>query len=290
MSQLSDALKCLLASPEPLTASTFSAGQRAALQQFARDTRLLDIVKQGRATVYRLIDRERAADYLRALQPLDAAQLPDHLPSRSRNIGSERDSKKGHTSHGAYYLLLKAWHKSAYWQNGSNTLPAAQLTAQFGAAALHIAPGDAWRSDSALWLVENQALFDRCDWLPGGFSGCLAYYAGHLPELLLRWLAEQPRTDSIVLFPDYDGIGLANYARLAAKLHPGTELNFYWLPEWQTKLPRFGNATLWRKTRPQFENAMQRLQAMQMVSEEFATLAQLAQFHGKALEQEAIWL
>ncbi len=35
-----------------------------------------------------------------------------------------------------------------------------------GAAALAIHAGSTWRSEHPLWLVENQALFDRLDWLP----------------------------------------------------------------------------------------------------------------------------
>lgn len=287
---LSEALKRLLHSDTPLTASAFTAGQRAALQRFCRDTRLIEIGKQGRSTVYRIIARDRIADYLRSLQPLDDAQLPEDIPLRSRNIGKERDSKKGQTAHASYYLLLKAWNPGANWHNGGDTLSAAQLTKQFGAAALQIAPGDNWQTAGALWLVENQALFDRCDWLPDDFSGCITYYAGQLPEVLLQWLAERKRAGEVVLFPDYDGVGLSNYARLAASLHADTSLRFYWLPDWENKLVRFGNSALWQKTRPQFESAIRRLQELQALTGELTELARLSQFHGKALEQEVIWL
>jgi hypothetical protein len=52
---------------------------------------------------------------------------------------------------------------------------------------------------------------------------------------------------------------LTNYARLAGTLHPNSTLHFYWLTDWENKLPVYGNAEVWLKTRIQFENAMQKL-------------------------------
>jgi hypothetical protein len=290
MNTLSTALQRLLDSETPLTASAFSAKQRAELERFSRDTRLIEISKQRNGTVYCLADRERAADYVRSLQPLDDSQMEEHIPARSRNIGKERNSKKGRTSHARFYLLMKAWDTGSTWHNGSSAMQVAELTGRFGAAALQIASGDDWQTDKPLLLVENQALFDRCDWLPDDFGGCIAYYAGQLPEILLQWLAERRRADEVVLFPDYDGVGLSNYVRLAGCLHRDSVLRFYWLPDWENKLVRFGNPDLWKKTRLQFENAINRLKGMHALTEEFSTLARLAQCHGKALEQEAIWL
>ncbi|MEC4747297.1 hypothetical protein [Methylomicrobium sp. Wu6] len=139
-------------------------------------------------------------------------------------------------------------------------------------------------------LVENQALFDCCDWLPADFNGSLVYYAGQLSEILLQWLATAKRADEVTLFPDYDGIGLSNYVRLLSALPPATRLHFYWLPDWQSKIARFGNHDVWIKTRGQFETAMARLKDMNALTDDFKILATLSQTHGKALEQEAIWL
>lgn len=54
-----------------------------------------------------------------------------------------------------------------------------------GASAIAIAASDGWTTDKPIWLVENQALFDRLDWLPAGASGSLIYYGGQLSNLLL---------------------------------------------------------------------------------------------------------
>jgi len=119
---------------------------------------------------------------------------------------------------------------------------------------------------------------------------CLVYYAGQLSDVLLQWLSEQKRTNEVILFPDYDGIGLTNYARLVNSLHPDSTLHFYWLPDWENKLATFGNAEIWLKTRVQFENAFEKLSAMNALNDDLIKLGHLSQQHGKALEQESIWL
>lgn len=298
MSILTDALKRLLAGGQPLTASAFTLNQRTHLEQFARETRLIELNKQGRSTVYRVINRQSVINYLRQLHPLDDVSLPADIPSRSRNIGTDRNSKTGQTGHDCWYLLMKAWDSNVVWQNDNDAMHPAELTERFGVAALQVSAGDSlrlrsgqtWQCNRPLMLVENQALFDRCDWLPQGFNGCLAYYAGQLSEVLLQWLSEQKRTNEVILFPDYDGIGLTNYARLANSLHPDSTLHFYWLPDWENKLATFGNAEIWLKTRVQFENAFEKLSAMNALNDDLIKLGHLSQHHGKALEQESIWL
>jgi hypothetical protein len=302
MSILTDALKRLLASDQPLTASAFTLNQRTHLEQFAHETRLIELNKQGRSTVYRVINRQSVINYLRQLHPLDDVSLPADIPSRSRNIGTDRNSKIGQTGHDCWYLLMKAWDSEVVWQNDNDAMHPTELTGRFGVAALKISAGlssghacpelsrRGWQCNRALLFVENQALFNQCDWLPQDFKGCLAYYAGQLSEVLLQWLSEQKRTNEVILFPDYDGIGLTNYARLAYSLHPDSILHFYWLPDWENKLAKFGNAEIWLKTRVQFENAFKKLSAINALNADLIKLGHLSQYHGKALEQESIWL
>ena len=78
-------------------------------------------------------------------------------------------------------------------------------------------------------------------WLP--FKELIGVTSVHSEDCL----SPQKRTGKVILFPDYDGIGLANYARLFEKLHVVSTVQFYWLPDWENKLIKFGNADLWRK-------------------------------------------
>ena len=298
MTILTEALKRLVACDQPLNSSAFTPSQRTQLEQFARETRQIEISKQGRSTQYRVLNRQSVINYLRQLHPLDEDSLPAGIPARSRNIGMDRNSKTGQTSHDCCYLLMKAWNSEVVWQNENNAMYPSEFTERFGVAALQISAGhslrlrsgQAWQCNKPLLLVENQALFDRCDWLPEDFNGCLVYYAGQLSDVLLDWLSEQKRTDDVILFPDYDGIGLSNYVRLVNSLHPDSTLHFYWLPDWENKLAKFGNTEIWLKTRVQFENAIQKLDTMNALNGDLIKLGHLSQRHGKALEQESIWL
>lgn len=290
MSVLSDAIKRLLESPEPHKQSDFSPLQRKALEAFASSTRLLEIVKSGRTTFYRVLNPQGLLGYFQQLHPLSETDLPMDLPARSRNVGINRNSKKGKSSHESFYLLMKAWADGVIWQDEQNVLQVTFTTEQFGAAVLQVNKGQEWRCNRALLFVENQALFDQCDWVEADFDGCLIYYAGQIPDLLLVWIAERKRSQEIILFPDYDGVGLSNYARLADAVHPDTKLSFYWLPNWKSKLVQYGDADIWLKTRIQFENAFEKLNNLGVIDENLIELARLSQLNGKALEQESIWL
>ena len=290
MSTLDNAIQRLLNNAGVLKKSELTARQRQALEQFAQQTRLIEIIKQGRSTRYQVRHETALADYLARQQPLTEAELPADIPNRSRNVGLHAGSKQGKSTHDAYYLLMKAWADGVIWSNGKDQLDVAAMTQQFGLAALQVGANQAWQCMRPLLLIENQALFDRCDWLENSFDGCLIYYAGQLPENLLQWLAERPRSPQLVLFPDYDGVGLSNYVRVLESIHPETRADFYWMPDWQEKLQKFGDTTVWAKTHTQFENACHKLQAIGAMDENFQQLARLSQHTGKALEQEAVWL
>lgn len=290
MSVLSDALQRLLDSPGLLMHSDLTPNQRKELEIFAHSTKHIEIVKQGRSTLYRIVNRHALLCYIKQLHPLSETELPDDLPARGRNIGLNRSSKQGKTRHDAYYLLMKSWADGVVWRNRQYTLEVSPATEQLGAAVLRINTAQTWRCNRPLLFVENQALFDRCNWMSDDFDGCLVYYAGQIADTLLQWLSEVPRTEHIILFPDYDGIGLANFARLAGSLHPDTRLSFYWLPDWRNKLITFGDPAIWANTRIQFENAIAKLEALDLVDDDFEDLFRLCRLHGKALEQESVWL
>ena len=290
MNAQADAARHLLNNSGVLKKSELTAGQRKALEELMQQTRFIEIVKQGRSTFYRVTNKTALENYLARQQPLTEAELPIDIPNRSRNVGLHGDSKKGKSTHDAYYLLMKAWDIGVIWSNGKAQLDVAALTRQFGLAALQVGVNQSWQCNKPLLLIENQALFDRCDWLDNGFDGCLIYYAGQLPDMLLQWLAERPRSSQVILFPDYDGVGLSNYVRLLESIHPETQLDFYWMPGWQEKLQAHGKPKVWANTHTLFENACHKLQAIGAMDENFQQLARLSQRAGKALEQEAVWL
>jgi hypothetical protein len=152
---------------------------------------------------------------------------------------------------------------------------------------LPLATDDGWHSDQPIWLVENQALFDQLDWLPATATGTVGYYAGQLPTRLLQWLATRSRTPEVILFPDYDGVGLLNYARL--KEVCASPCSFWLMPDWHARLRVFGNHQVWLNTRTDFQSALRRLETLGF-EDSVLTLCKTLSSEGLALEHEVVWL
>ena len=268
----------------PLPASQFTSAQRMALDQFARQTGAVNCLRQGRGDVYSVCDQAVFEAHVTQISPQVEPSFAEQLPLRAQHVAHARDSKARRHQHGMYYPLLKAVGDGVTWydvERGAE-LALTAATRDFGVASLSIQSDDTWHSEQALWLVENQALFDRTDWLPEGTQTSLLYYGGQLDGRLLSWLGHRPRASQVILFADYDGVGLSNFARLREAL--GGAGDFWLMPQWESKLARYGSVQLWRDTLRHFTTAVAQLPAP--VRELTEQMQQL----GMALEQEAVWL
>lgn len=271
-----------------LPASALSSAQRRSLESFVQTTKSVQMRPSGRGVVFEITQPAIVDKHRRELSPLERLELDGDLPNRAKNIATSRSSKSQDHLHDVHYLLLKAGRGSVTWvDDAGHQLDLRQTTDQQGAAAFVIRENNSWATDGVLWLVENQALFDRLDWLPDEPNTSVAYYSGNLRNSFLEWLAAKPRAATIWFFPDYDGVGLMNYARIKACL--GNKVHFWLMPEWETKLTRLGNDSLWKDTFRDFQAAHARLAKLQ-IEPELLQLMQSMQIHGLALEQEAIWL
>lgn len=288
----SAALAKLLDSSETAVAcSVFTVAQRNALENLGRKTGALRAETSGRGSVFRILDRDVLGGHLAELRPMRPDQLDSSIPKRASNIALSRNSKVGETRHEKHYLLIKAILSDIIWEdlnaNQTRKLNLSEITTTAGVGALALDEEDAWCSDAPLWLVENQALFDRLDWLPEGSRGTVAYYAGQLPSRLLKWLGKQHRVPEVILFPDYDGVGLLNYARLREScLSP---CSFWLMPDWKQRLNTFGNNLIWQNTQQDFHSAIERLRLLGL-DEGIEELCALMSSQGLALEHESIWL
>jgi hypothetical protein len=268
----------------PLPASQFTSAQRMALDQFSRQTGAVNCLRQGRGDVYSVCNQAVFDAHVTQLSPQVEPSIAEQLPLRAQHVAHARDSKARRHQHGSYYPLLKAVGDAVIWReiDRGTDLELSAATWDFGAASLCIHPDDAWHTEHALWLVENQALFDRTDWLPEGTQATLLYYGGHLDGRLLSWLGHRPRASRVTLFPDYDGVGLSNFVRLREAL--GDACDFWLMPQWESKLARYGSVQLWRDTLRHFTTAVAQLPAP------VRELTEQMQHRGMALEQEAVWL
>lgn len=294
------ALHKLLDADTPLFSSQFTSAQRRHLDTIRQNMGGIACQLHGNSIRYQLTDRQRILNYLRHLQPEVATDEHAHLPQRAQNIGQSRHSKSGQHTHQSSYVLFKSISEHVIWQQQQSEqlqLKLTELTTQYGVAALKIHPDDAWSSQQPLWLVENQALFDQPDWLPSDATGSLLYYAGQLPNRLLDWLAAKPRCSALILFADYDGVGLSNFVRLKQRC---PDAQFWLMPDWQDKIVRYGNPEIWTNTHADFVRAYGQLlqqttgqsdTALQKMQhdDDVLVLCQQLQQHGLALEQEAVW-
>lgn len=285
---LADALYKLLATDRGLASSQFTAAQRCALDEFARKTHAVRLTPQGRGAFYLLVEREVAEAHLLKWRPIKQKDLPEALPLRAANVALYRNSKGTSASHAIQYLLFKSITDVARWQNEQGqTMDLPALSYLYGAAALAVQTDDGWHTDSPLWLVENKALFDDLRWLPSNARGTLCYYAGQISGGLLDWLSYRPRASRVIFFPDYDGIGLQNFARLRERL--GDACEFWLMPGWAELLNRLGNREIWLNNFTNFHDAVTRLQALN-ISPELVELCRSMQTAGLTLEQESVFL
>lgn len=272
-------------------ASAFTVSQRQALEDLGRRTGALRVKLEGRGSVYQVVNTVLLMSHLRTLRPQHANEIDHSIPKRAANIAESRNSKGRSHGHELHYLLVKSISEGVTWidrqEESDQSFDLVKATNIAGAGVLAIREDDAWWSEQPLWLVENQALFDRLDWLPAEAQGTVAYYAGQLPGRLLSWLARRPRAQEVILFPDYDGVGLLNYARLLESSR--SPCSFWLMPDWQARLQTYGSNVVWQNTQADFQAALPRLKAAGAPEDIFELCATLSR-SGLALEHESVWL
>lgn len=135
----------------------------------------------------------------------------DDLTPKGRAVALSGDAHRGRLNR---MMLLLASSTGAIWNNPTidEKLLVGDLTKRFGVSALAVEPGDDWRTDQTIVLVENREVLLYSEKFT--FEGTLLYYAGKISGRLADWLAEKERTPQIVVFPDYDPVGLLSYLRL----------------------------------------------------------------------------
>lgn len=272
-------------------ASAFTTAQRLALEDLGRRTGALRVRLEGRGSVYQVINVEILNSHLKNLRPQHGDEIDPSIPKRAANIANSRSSKGRAHGHDLHYLLVKSISDDVVWRNHpdeeTHVFDLAKATKVAGAGVLAIREDDDWLSDEPLWLVENQTLFDRLDWLPAGAYGTVAYYAGQLPGRLLTWLAHKPRAPEVIIFPDYDGVGLLNYAKLLEVCR--SPCRFWLMPDWPSLLRKYGSNVVWKNTLSDFHAAYPRLKGADVPQGVLDLCAELSK-QGLALEHESVWL
>lgn len=282
------ALEKLVGNASGVPASLFTSSQREALNELARKTGSIRTKPQGNGVVYQVINAQLIREHLKTLRPHGADELQESLPKRAANIAQTRNSKGKEHGHNYYYLLIKPIGPDVVWRHEDGRILNLSLIGSIsGAGALALQADDGWYTEQSLWMVENQTLFDRLDWLPHDANGSITYYGGQIHGQLLNWLAARRRAQQLIFFPDYDGVGLLNYAKL---LETACCPCIFWLiPGWKTLLQKYGSNSVWQNTIGDFRAALPRLNTA-IIPDGVRELCASLSAKGLALEHEAIWL
>ncbi|WGW01767.1 DUF2220 family protein [Vibrio sp. YMD68] len=274
--------------PDSVAGSTMTPSQKKKLEEFIHKTQCVRVAPKGRGVAYRIQDMDVVKVTLEQLVPNQ--ELSPAMPQRAVNIATTRSSKQGRAAHDVTYVLAKTVASPQWEVAGVATKQLHVVTEEYGVLAFEVG-GERNRNlhtRHSIWLVENQALFDRLDWLPNNEPTTVIWYRGQLHNKLIEWLSVSERAPMVYFFADYDGVGLNNYSRLKMRLEQRTE--FWIMPNWKELLVRYGQNQLWVDTSREFQSFERNSPKLLEQSSLLRELVTEMKKQGLALEQEVVWL
>jgi hypothetical protein len=165
------------------------------------------------------------------------------------------------------------------WDNGIETLEVGKLTKSFGVAGLCISENDNWTTNTPVGLIENKEPFFNCDCFWGTpLCSQFIYYKGWLNQKFIDWLQKKKRAPEIIIFPDYDPVGLSNFLKLRNSLGRSVKLA---IPQnIEELIQKYGNEKI-LKNNVQYISELTNSKNTQVIN-----IVKIMQKYGRALEQE----
>ena len=240
------------------------------------------VVEERSGAGRRLVVKDAAA-----FEEFRRRRFPDHLGgkdagNRAAGVARFRDSKS-FPSDTPEIISVRAWREEALRQEGQSAA-AARATTEHGVFSFLLEPDCSHTLHGPCALVENPAVFTRFEQLLPEVD-LVIYGQGRASNRLVDWLAKQTSQDFTLLhLPDYDPVGLDEFARLRARLGSRTSLHFpTGLAE---RFARFGNRSLLDK--PNSQALLAKLRRSEL--DEVRRVVALINRHNAGLEQEALLL
>lgn len=262
--------------------SSIAQSLRKELEVWAERKGCISIQKAGKGKAFKVVDEKTLEWEITRLVPKKDL---DNLPVRVQNLAKNSNTKAGQTTLDFSYFLCKAVGDGVI----VNGVDVSFITKSLGCFALPIKDdSDGFECNGSLILVENQQLLDDLRWMPSDFNGIILYYAGNLSARLRAWLTKSSFA-GVILFPDYDAVGISNYANLVETM---PDARWYWMDDWENKLIEHGSSELRKKENQGalFENLWNRFKEKGFPDSELENLMNEIRKQGKMLEQEAILL
>jgi len=190
--------------------------------------------RSGSGGVYTLADKAAIQAMLKSTGYHGPTQS---LTSKARAVALHGDAHKGKDD---TLLIHLSATKKVSWQNNGAAVNIYKIVQDCGMAAILVRPEDNWQTSDPIALVENMDLLVHATryFKKINFEGSILYYRGWVSKRTCSWLKTQGKAH-MIMFPDYDLVGLKNYLFLKKKL-PNIKIN---IPEnLSDLLKRYGRA------------------------------------------------
>jgi hypothetical protein len=272
-----------IADEEEIPFSQVPKSVREKLQQWGESSGAVSLQRSqaGAGRVFKVINLRIVEKEIVSLDPnVDVNSLSS---SRLRNLAINKNTKAGATTLECSYYLCKAIGDKVV-VDGINV---SEVSKTIGCFALPIRDdSDGIVCEDGLLLVENQQLLDDLKWVSNDFKGIILYYAGNLSARLCSWIKKSSFAH-ITLFPDYDAVGISNFASLIKNV---PSAKWFWIDDWKIKLAKYGCKELRRKGNQDsmFENLWTNFKENGFPDVDLEDLMTEIRKQGKMLEQEAV--
>jgi hypothetical protein len=222
---------------------------------------------------------EAVAAWVRDRFPSDAS---DARPARVASLAQFRNTK-ALPSDGAPVVQVRCWNELALLRDG-HSVGAASGTAAHGVFTFVLEVESAYKIATHCAVIENPAVFGRFEDLGLVERMPLALYAGgRMPRRILSWLEQQNAAEfRVTHFPDYDPVGLSEYARVRAIL--GDRANLHVPADLEQRFRKFARRELLGNRTSQSLLAKLRSSALPEVQ----AVVRLIDTCNAGLEQEAL--
>ncbi len=216
--------------------------------------------------------------------PFTELEMEAEISRRVASVGRFRNSKalRGDTPD---IVTVRGWSDIALWYEGKS-IAVSEATRTHEVFSFALTPDRHYELRTPCALVENPAVLLGFERFGIHSEIPLAIFAGgRVSNRLLDWLASQTAPSFHLLhFPDYDPVGLSEYARVNARLGRRAALHLpATLPDY---FARLANRDLLRF--PATTTLLAKLRTMQIP--EIQTVIKLIDHYNAVLEQEALLL
>jgi hypothetical protein len=210
------------------------------------------------------------------------AEVFNDAPSRIVGIARFRDSK-ALANDASEIVCLRAWKDGALLRDGA-PVDAAAATHEHGVFAFALTAPSAYAVRGVCALVESPVVFALVERLNLPLDLAL-YGRGRISGRLLDWLAQMNPSDcSLIHLPDYDPVGLNEFARLRA--HLGDRVTLHLPADLTSRFADFSKPSLVADLNNQ--NVLRNLR--QSPDPAICAVLKLIHEHNAGLEHEALLL